>query len=143
MSYLSYKVKGGAMRILVVDDEELICWSLKRSFEKHAGHSVCCVYTGNDALQKIMENQYDVIITDLKLPDVNGTELVRKIKEMGIDTPVIVMSSYLSEGILNDVMEQGVLRCINKPFQIENILNDLEHMSLAVKKQPSLTENSP
>ncbi|MBI5211845.1 MAG: response regulator [Nitrospirae bacterium] len=120
------------MKILVVDDEELICWSLKRTFEKHSGHSVCCVYTGNDAIQKVMENQYDVVITDLKLPDFNGAELVRKIKELGIDTPVIVISSYLSEGILNDVIKQGVLRCINKPFQIEDILNDVEHIASPV-----------
>lgn len=120
------------MKILVVDDEELICWSLKRTFEKHAGHSVCCVYTGNDAIKKIMENQYDVVITDLKLPDVHGTELVRKIKELGIDTPVIVISSYLSEGIRNDVIKQGVRRCINKPFQIEDILNDVEHIASPV-----------
>ena len=120
------------MKILVVDDEELICWSLKRAFEKHAGHSVCCVYTGNDALQKIMENRYDVVITDLKLPDFNGAELVRRIKELGIETPVVVISSYLSENILNEVMNYGVLRCINKPFQIGDILNDLEHMSEVV-----------
>ncbi|MCL5062000.1 MAG: response regulator [Nitrospiraceae bacterium] len=116
------------MKILVVDDEELICWSLKRTFEKHAGHSVCCVYTGNDAIKKIMENQYDVVITDLKLPDFNGAELVRKIKELGIDTPVIVISSYLSENILEDIMKHGVFRCVNKPFQIEDILNDVEHI---------------
>ena len=121
------------MKILVVDDEELICWALKRTFEKHAGHSVCCVYTGNDAIKKIMENQYDVVITDLKLPDVHGTELVRKIKELGIDTPVIVISSYLSENMLDNVMKQGVLRCLNKPFQIEDILNDVAHIAPAVK----------
>ncbi|MDP2277674.1 MAG: response regulator [Nitrospirota bacterium] len=116
------------MKILVVDDEELICWSLKWAFEKHAGHSVCCVHTGNDGIQKIMENQYDVIITDLKLPDINGAELVRKIKELGIDTPVIVISSYLSENILINMLKQGVARCISKPFQIKDILNDVEHI---------------
>lgn len=129
---MSYKMRKD-MKILVVDDEELICWSLKRTFEKHAGHSVCCVYTGNEAIQKIMENQYDVVITDLKLPDVSGHELVRKIKELGIDTPVIVISSYLSEDMLNDVMKQGVVRCINKPFQIEDILNDVEHITAVLK----------
>lgn len=122
------------MKILVVDDEELICWALKRTFENHAGHSVCCVYTGNEALRKIMENEYDIVITDLKLPDVNGAELVKKIKEMGIKTPVIVMSSYLSEDIFNDIMKQGVLRCINKPFQIEDILNDVEHIAPVANK---------
>lgn len=119
------------MRILVVDDEELICWALKRAFEKHAGHSVCCVYTGNDGFQKIMGNQYDVVITDLKLPDISGAEFVRKIKELGIDTPVIVISSYLSENIVDDMLKQGVARCINKPFQIEDILKDVEHISLS------------
>lgn len=127
MSDMSHKMRK-KMKILVVDDEELICWSLKRTFEKHAGHSVCCVYTGNDAIKKIMENQYDVVITDLKLPDFNGAELVRKIKELGIDTPVIVISSYLSENILEDIMKHGVFRCVNKPFQIEDILNDVEHI---------------
>ena len=132
MSDMSHKMRK-KMKILVVDDEELICWALKRTFEKHAGHSVCCVYTGNDAIKKIMENQYDVVITDLKLPDVHGTELVRKIKELGIDTPVIVISSYLSENMLDNVMKQGVLRCVNKPFQIEDILKDVEHIAPAVK----------
>lgn len=132
MSDMAHKMRK-KMKILVVDDEELICWSLKRTLEKHAGHSVCCVYTGNDAIKKIMENQYDVVITDLKLPDVHGTELVRKIKELGIDTPVIVISSYLSENMLDNVMKQGVLRCLNKPFQIEDILNDVAHIAPAVK----------
>ena len=132
MFHMPHKMRK-EMKILVVDDEELICWSLKRTFERHAGHSVCCVYTGNEAIQKIMENQYDVVITDLKLPDVNGHELVKKIKELGVDTPVIVISSYLSDNMLSDMGKYGVVRCINKPFQIEDILNDVEHIAPALK----------
>jgi len=132
MFHMPHKMRK-EMKILVVDDEELICWSLKRTFERHAGHSVCCVYTGNEAIQKIMENQYDVVITDLKLPDVNGHELVKKIKELGVDTPVIVISSYLSDNMLSDMVKYGVVRCINKPFQIEDILNDVEHIAPALK----------
>ena len=114
------------MNILVIDDEELICWSLKRSIEKHAGHSVSCVYNGNDALEKINADQYDVIITDLKLPDINGADLVRKIKELNVDTPVIVVSAYFSQNTVNDITNQGVFRCINKPFQIEDILSGVK-----------------
>ena len=111
------------MNILVIDDEELICWSLKRSIEKHAGHSVSCVYNGYDALEKINKDQYDVIITDLRLPDINGADLVRKIKELSVDTPVIVVSAYFSQNTVNDITSQGVFRCINKPFQIEDVLS--------------------
>lgn len=116
------EMENGPMKILVVDDEELICWSLKRSFEKKEGHSVCCVYNGNDALQKITENQYDVIITDLKLPDVDGAELIRKIRDLSINTPVIVMSSHFSQSLLQDFSNNGVFKCVSKPFQIEDIL---------------------
>ncbi|WP_333655768.1 response regulator [Dissulfurispira sp.] len=58
---------------------------------------------------------------------------MRQIKELGVDTPVIVISSYLSEDVLNNVMKQGVVRCINKPFQIEDIINDVEHIAPALK----------
>lgn len=53
--------------------------------------------------------------------------------ELGIDIPVIVISSYLSENMLDNAIKQGVVRCINKPFQIEDILNDVEHITLAFK----------
>lgn len=132
MFNMPYKMRK-EMKILVVDDEELICWSLKRAFEKHAGHEVCCVHTGIDAIKKIMEGHYDVVITDLKLPDINGQDLVRKIKERYIDIPVIVISSYFTEDVLIDMMKQGAIRCINKPFQIEDVLNDVSNIASAVK----------
>ncbi len=114
------------MKILVVDDEELICWSLKRSIEKKEGHSVCCVYTANEALQKMMENRYDVIITDLKLPDFDGSELIKKVKELNMDIPVIVISSHFSQNTMDDFSSRGVFRCITKPFQIEDVLSGVK-----------------
>ena len=122
----------GKMKILVVDDEELICWSLKRSIETKEGHSVCCVYTGNEALQKMMENQYDVIITDLKLPDVDGSELIRKLGDLNKSVPVIVISSHFPQNTMDDFSNQGVFRCITKPFQIEDILSGVK--DAAVRK---------
>lgn len=114
------------MKILVVDDEELICWSLKRSFEKKEGHTVCCVNTGDEALKKVMEDQYDVIITDLKLPDVSGTELIKKINEVTNGAPMIVMSSHFPQPTLEDITSHGVFRCITKPFQIEDIISGVK-----------------
>lgn len=127
-------IAGKKTNILVVDDEELICWSLKRSIEKYAGHSVSCVNTGNEALQKIKEGQYDVIITDLKLPDINGAEIVKKIKEMNVGTPVIIVSAYLSQNMSNGILDQDVFRCINKPFQIEDVLAGVQD---AIEGPPS------
>ncbi|HDH52991.1 MAG TPA: response regulator [Nitrospirae bacterium] len=113
------------IKILIIDDEELICWSLKKLFEK-VEYSVNCAHTGDDALQKLNEKSYDVVITDLKLPDVKGLEMVKKIKEIAVDTVVIVMSSYFSEPVMDDVMKQGVFRCVNKPFEINDIISDVK-----------------
>ncbi|GBD97498.1 MAG TPA: response regulator [Nitrospirae bacterium] len=113
------------IKILIIDDEELICWSLKKIFEKEE-YSVNCAHTGDDALRKLNENRYDIVITDLKLPDVRGLEIVKKIKEMAVDTVVIVMSSYFPEPVVDDVMKHGVFRCVNKPFEINDIISDVK-----------------
>ena len=110
------------IKILIVDDEELICWSLKHSFEKEKGYQVNCAYTGNDALQKLNEDQYDIVITDLNLPDVKDFEIVQKIRNVSSGTPVIVISAHLSDPFFDDVMMQGVYKCINKPFEIDDVL---------------------
>ncbi|MBI4682031.1 MAG: response regulator [Nitrospirae bacterium] len=113
-------------RILIVDDEELICWSLKKSFEQNIGYSVNCAYTGDDALRNLVENKYDIIITDLKLPGVNGVELIGKIRRLIKDTPVIVISAYFSETIMNDMSEYDVYRCVSKPFEISDIISGVK-----------------
>lgn len=113
-------------KILIIDDEELICWSLKHSFERVEGYSVNCAYTGDDAIKKLIESKYDVVITDLNLPDVKNYEIVKKIKDIAVSTPVIVISAYLSDRVLDDVTKQGAIKCINKPFEINDIVGEVK-----------------
>ncbi|MEN8263397.1 MAG: response regulator [Nitrospirota bacterium] len=117
---------GKKVKILIIDDEELICWSLKQSFEKVEGYTVNCAYTGDDALHKLNEEQYDVVITDLNLPDVKNYEIVSKIRNITSNTPVIVISAYLSEPVLSTVSKAGVFKCINKPFEINYIMGEVK-----------------
>ncbi|MBI5664231.1 MAG: response regulator, partial [Nitrospirae bacterium] len=77
-------------------------------------------------LKNIIENKYDVVITDLKLPDVNGTEFIAKIKQLIKDTPVIVISAYFSDPAMDDISKYNIFRCINKPFEISDIMNDVK-----------------
>jgi len=114
------------VKILIVDDEELICWSLKQSFEKAGGYAVNCAYTGDDALRKLHRDRYDIIITDLNLPDIKNHEIVRRIRDVAVSTPVIVISADLSESVLDDISGQGVVKCIGKPFEIGEILDDVK-----------------
>jgi len=114
------------VKILIVDDEELICWSLKHSFEKVEGYHVNCAHTGSDALQELNENRYDIVITDLNLPDVNDLNIVTKIKKIASDTPVIVISASLCGPFLDDVIKQGAYKCFNKPFEIDTVLGEVK-----------------
>ncbi len=125
-------------KILIVDDEELICRSLKHSFEKAGEYAVNCAYTGDDALQKLHDDRYDIIITDLNLPDVRDHEIVRKIKDITSSTPVIVISADLSESVLNDISKQGIIKCIDKPFEINDIMDDVRE---AMKFTRLIAEN--
>ncbi len=118
------------MKILIIDDEELICWSLKRSIEKYDGYSVTCVHSGKEAIEKAVDTKYDLIITDLKLPDLSGADIVKKLREMKIDTPVVMMSAFLSNEVKSDIINYGVVNFINKPFQIEEIIGNINKTSL-------------
>jgi len=119
-----------SMKILIIDDEELICWSLKRSIEKYEGYSVTCVHSGTEAVEKAVKNKYDLIITDLRLPDLSGAEIVKKIRELNIDTPVMMMSAFLSPEVKSDITNYGIVNFINKPFQIEEIIGSINKTSL-------------
>jgi len=114
------------IEILIVDDEELICWSLKHSFEKDDGYHVSCAYTGSDALQKLNENSYDVVLTDLNLPDVKDFDIVSKIRTIASDVPVFVMSAHLSDPFFEDVITEDAYKCITKPFEIEDVLGKIK-----------------
>ena len=77
---------------------------------------------------KILEelDKYDVVITDLNLPDVKNYEIVKKIRDITSTTPVIVISAYLSEPVLSTVSKEGVFKCINKPFEINYIMDEVK-----------------
>ena len=67
-----------AGKILMIDDEPSVCQGCQRIFEKE-GYTMQIALSGNEGLQKAYQNTYDVIITDLKIPDINGIDVLRRI----------------------------------------------------------------
>ncbi|MBI4825996.1 MAG: response regulator [Nitrospirae bacterium] len=112
-------------KILIADDEELIVWSLRKYFEAD-GYHVDMVHNGSDALKSLKSNAYNIIVTDLFMPDMSGMEVLIKMKESGIRIPVIITSAYFSEKIMSDIMNEGAFKCINKPFQMEDVLGAIK-----------------
>jgi len=113
-----------AIKILIIDDEELICWALQRSFERVGSICVHCAHSAAEAMRNLHEHQYDVIITDLRLPDAQGLEIVRMIQETAFDTNVIVISSDVSGEMEKSMLSQGIVRCLSKPFDIHDVIHE-------------------
>jgi DNA-binding response OmpR family regulator len=80
-------------RILVADDEANIRLLLEEVLSEE-GYQVTTAATGREALRKILKEQFDLLIFDIKMPEMNGLEVVEKIRELKKTTPVIVCSAY-------------------------------------------------
>ena len=98
------------IKILIIEDEKLISKCLKQALEKMGGYNVNCVLTGLDAIKSLSDGNYDVIITDLNLPDYKEFELVKEIKDLKKDIPVIVMSAHYPDASEHNILEQGIFR---------------------------------
>ena len=124
-------------RILVVEDERDMLIGLQKILSKQ-GHSVETAETGSEGLKKVKNSFFDVVITDLKMPGIDGIELLRKVKEASSETIVIVITGYGTVESAVEAMKLGAYDYINKPF-------DAEHIRMIVRKavrQISLTNEN-
>jgi two-component system response regulator AtoC len=106
--------------LLIIDDEELICWSVKKEFEKN-GMEVFTASNGADGLRSFIENHPDIVLLDVKLPDRNGIDLLNEIKKLNQDAIVIIITSFGGVESAVAAIKDGAYDYIEKPFQLENI----------------------
>lgn len=103
-------------KVLVVDDEKLIVKGLKFMLD-HDGYSVDIAYDGLEALNKVKENDYDVILLDIMLPEMNGYEVCQQIREFS-DVPIIMLTAKSEEMDKILGLDYGADDYVTKPFNI-------------------------
>ena len=116
-----------AKKILVIDDEELVIESLRKLLNKK-GYDVSIAKNGVGAMRKIEEGDFDLIVSDIRMPDINGIEVIKKIREYlkqnGKEpVPEILITGYASEESLEEAKKLNVADCIYKPFNIKDFLD--------------------
>ena len=109
-------------RILIIDDEEIVRTSCRRILEPE-GYSVKTADTGSDGLATLDSHGIDLVLTDLMMPDMDGLEVLMKIKETWPDTEVIIMTGYGTVKTAIRAMKIGVFDYIEKPFTPEDMLS--------------------
>ena len=124
------------LKICVVDDEQIVCERLKPILEK-SGFNVETYNEGTSALKRLSETTFDLLITDIKMGQPDGIELLRYTKVHSPSTRVIIITGFATAETAREAMKSGAADFIAKPFRLSQ-LTDLV-MKLAHEIQASST----
>ncbi len=126
-------MKNGEMKILVVEDDEAMRSLLKDLLDEE-GFAVESVSNGFDALRKLMDQPFDLIITDIQMPGLTGLDLLPRIKKLQPRAPVIVITAFGSEQVQKRSFEKGATGYLEKPIHIHK-LRGLIHEMISPKEK--------
>lgn len=119
-------------RILLVEDEEAILYGLEYCLEQE-GFFCDAVQNGSAAIKKSQENSYDMALLDLNLPDLNGFEVMKKIRELK-DFPIIFLTANLEEVSIVKGLDMGADDYITKPFKTRELISRMNAVLRRNKK---------
>lgn len=113
--------------VLIIDDDELVLKTLSK-FLKVYGYGVEPVNNGEQALKKVEEADFDLIIADVRMPGMDGLEAIKKIREINThknkrQIPEIIITGYMDSTAQQEALSMGVSDYIHKPFFISELLN--------------------
>ena len=125
------------MRLLIVDDEEEILQMLRRNLELE-GYEVTLATGPLDALELMKTELFNLILTDIKMPGMNGVELLQEIKKINPLANVIMMTGYSSMTYVVDCLGSGAVDYFTKPFNdLELIITALDQAKTRVERWQS------
>jgi len=114
--------------ILVVDDDPSMAKTLVDIF-RAKGHEAEAASSGSKALEKVTEGHFDCVLSDVKMPGLNGVELYRAIKARQPNLLVVLMTAYSSDRLVEEGLEEGVIAALAKPLDINSLLSFFSALS--------------
>lgn len=126
-----------ADKILVVDDEKHVCELCYDSLS-NAGYKVETTCNPKTAYNKFSRKSFDLVLTDIRMPRINGLELVKQLRTISPDLPVVVMTGYATVDTAVQAVNQGASNFVRKPFSIEELLSAVQN---AIERRRLLREN--
>jgi CheY-like chemotaxis protein len=109
-------------RVLVVDDEDDLTWSISKHLAKDKDkYELICVHSGKKALEVLSQLPVQLVISDIRMPEISGLDLLVKIKDFYPATKVIIMTAYGSSEVHDEANARGCFKYIEKPFEINEL----------------------
>jgi len=116
------------VKILVVEDDRTLSQHVRRGLEENQ-YQVDAVADGREALMAASRGRYDVIVLDLRLPSISGQEVLRTLRDRGVETPVLVLTAQDAVESKVEALRAGADDYVTKPFAFEELLARVEALS--------------
>jgi signal transduction histidine kinase/FixJ family two-component response regulator len=116
---------AGTAKVLVVDDEEDICDLCVRSLQRY-GYDVTATTKPQKSLEMLRQQEFDLLLLDVRMPEISGLEVMRRVRQFAPDLAIVVMTGYASMEMAIEAVKQGATDFLQKPFQ------NLDNLRLAV-----------
>jgi DNA-binding NtrC family response regulator len=111
-------------RVLVVDDETSLLLTLVANLELE-GFEVIEANSAQRALEILRQEPIDLVLSDIRMPGMNGVEMFRAIRRMRLDMPVVLMTAFAVEGLVQEAVREGVFTVMPKPFDLATLITAL------------------
>jgi DNA-binding NtrC family response regulator len=108
------------LRVLVLDDEPIVCKRLQPALEK-LGFAVDTFTQSVEAMHQVQQTAYDIVITDLKMKEIDGMRFLEEVKKQRPQTEVIVITGFATMETAKQSFQKGVFDFIAKPFKLSEI----------------------
>jgi len=125
-------------KILIIDDTKNIRFMLTKCLELE-GYHVTTASDGREAIELFKNEKFDLAFLDIKLPEIRGTEVLRRIRDMGIITPVIIITAYGTVKNAIDCTNMEAIAYLQKPFTAEKIKSVLKELNFKFSLDNSLS----
>jgi DNA-binding NtrC family response regulator len=123
------------LKLLVVDDEPIVGKRLKSALEKY-GYDVEVFETGQSAIQRLAEREFDIVVSDVRMEDANGLDVLDAVQRSSSRTKTILITGYATVEVAREALAKGAFDFLAKPFQPKDL------RSLIEKAAKELTQTS-
>jgi DNA-binding NtrC family response regulator len=123
------------INVCVIDDEQIVCERLQPMFEK-SGFNVEAFTDSTVALKRLSEKKFDILITDIKMGQPDGIELLRYAKAHSPETRVIIITGFATAETAREAMKSGAVDFIAKPFRLSQLRDLVLKISAEIRNTP-------
>lgn len=119
--WLLQSTESSKISVLVVDDDEIIRLLFQDTLEEE-GHSVVAAGNSTECIECVKRQDFDLVFLDLKMPDMDGAELLKQLRSLKPRLPVTVITGYPGSQLMAKALQQGPLGVMEKPFNAPDII---------------------